>query len=62
MHRNGQGTPKNNLIAYVWYNIAASQGDTEAADNRDIIEKEMSRAQISEAQKLSSEYYKKYVE
>jgi TPR repeat protein len=57
----GEGTPKNNVLAYVWWNIAAAQGDESAANNRGIIEKEMTPNQIAEAQKLSKEYYAKYV-
>jgi TPR repeat protein len=57
----GKGTPKDNVMAYVWWNIAAAQGDKNAEKNRGIIEGEMAPNQIAEAQKLSKEYYAKYV-
>jgi TPR repeat protein len=57
----GKGTPKDNVMAYVWWNIAAAQGNESAANNRGIIEKDMTSNQIAKAQKLSKEYYAKYV-
>jgi TPR repeat protein len=61
MSANGRGTPKNNVLAYVWWNIAAAQGNKSAEKNRGIIEGIMTPDQIAEAQKLSKEYYAKYV-
>jgi TPR repeat protein len=57
MYINGNGTPKDNVMAYVWWNIASAQGDKGAEKNRGIIEGEMTPNQIAEAQKLSREYY-----
>jgi TPR repeat protein len=61
MFANGQGSPKNNVLAYVWWNIAAAQGYKLAEKNRGVIEGRMTPNQIAEAQKLSKEYYAKYV-
>jgi TPR repeat protein len=61
MFANGQGTPKNDVLAYVWWNIAAAQGHKLAEKNRGVIEGRMTPSQIAEAQKLSGEYYAKYV-
>jgi TPR repeat protein len=61
MFADGSGTPKNNVLAYVWWNIAAAQGNKIAKENRGIIEERMTPSQIAEAQKLSKEYYAKYV-
>jgi TPR repeat protein len=61
MFRNGEGTPKDNVMAYVWWNISAAQGNEMAKKSREIIEEEMTPKQIAEAQKLSKEYYAKYV-
>jgi TPR repeat protein len=61
MSADGSGTPKNNVLAYVWWNIAAAQGNKIAKENRGIIEERMTPSQIAEAQKLSKEYYAKYV-
>jgi TPR repeat protein len=60
-HDYGKGTLKDSILAYAWYNISASQGNEQATKNRDLIEKEMTPNQIAEAQKLSREYYAKYV-
>jgi TPR repeat protein len=59
---NGVGKPKDNVMAYVWWNIAAAQGHEDAKETRGIIEEEMTPNQIADAQKLSKEYYAKYVE
>jgi TPR repeat protein len=61
MYYNGEGTPKNNVLAYVWWNIAAAQGHEDAKETRGFIEELMTPNQIAEAQKLSKEYYAKYV-
>jgi TPR repeat protein len=61
MFRNGEGTPKDNVMPYVWLNVAAAQGHKDAKHNRGIIEKNMTLNQIAGAQKLSKEYYAKYV-
>ena len=50
MYNNGIGVPKNAAEAYFWWNLAAAQGNENAKTNRDLIEKEMSREQITEAQ------------
>jgi TPR repeat protein len=61
MHHSGNGTLKDSIVAYAWYNVSASQGDEQATKSRGIIEEEMTPNQIAEAQKLSKEYYAKYV-
>jgi TPR repeat protein len=35
----GQGTTKDNVMAYAWSNIAAAQGHVKAKRNRGLIEK-----------------------
>ena len=57
----GQGTLKDSVVAYAWYNVASAQGNESATKNRGIIEEKMTPKQIAEAQKLSKEYYAKYV-
>jgi TPR repeat protein len=61
MYYNGKGTSKDSVLAYVWWNIAAAQGNEGASQNRSFLEKEMTPDQIAKAQKLSKEYYAKYV-
>jgi hypothetical protein len=43
-------------MSYMWFNLAASQGETQAAEYRSILEKEMTPAPIAEAQRLSREF------
>jgi hypothetical protein len=61
MNGLGRGTLKNSIEAYAWFNVAAAQGKEQATKNRNIVEKKMTSSQIAEAQKLSKEYYAKYV-
>ena len=48
-----------NVYAHMWFNIAASQGDENAAKLRDIIAERMPPSQIAEAQKLARECVRK---
>ena len=56
---NGQGVLQDNVRAYMWWNIAASSGDEMAVKNRGIVAKQMTPAQIAEAQKLARECVRK---
>ena len=53
------GVPEDKVLAYMWYNLAAAQGNEIAQDNKDIIEERMTREQIAEAQRLSREWLPK---
>jgi hypothetical protein len=44
---------QDNLYAHMWFNIAASNGNTSAVKNRDIAAKGMTAADISKAQGLA---------
>ncbi len=57
----GQGVPQDYAQAHMWFNLAASRlppgEDRDAAvNNRDIVAKWMTPAQISEAEKLAREW------
>ena len=61
MYDQGQGVSQDYAQAHMWFNLAASRlppgEDRDAAvNNRDIVAKRMTPAQISEAQKLSREW------
>jgi len=56
MHRNGKGVSQDNVQAHKWFNLSAANGDNEAATRRDALEKQMTPAQIAEAQKLAREW------
>ena len=44
------------VLAHMWFNLAAAQGEKVATDLRDSLAKKMTSAQIAEAQKLASEW------
>jgi TPR repeat protein len=56
MYSNGRGVPQNYVNAHMWFNLASAQGDQSAVKNRDLVEKDMTPAQIAEAQKLAREW------
>ena len=56
MYANGEGVPEDDVLAYMWWNLAAAQGYEDAQGNKDILEQQMTREQIAEAQRLSREW------
>jgi uncharacterized protein len=56
MYDDGQGVPQDIVQAYKWYSLAATNGDKPAPQLRDLIAKQMTPAQISEAQRLAREW------
>lgn len=61
MYLYGVGTAKNLVMAYVWFDLAASLGDVDAAKFRDTAAAQLTVPQLREASKLSEDYYDKYV-
>ena len=55
-HEGKGGVPKDNVQSYMWLNLAASQGNKLAVEVKSIIEEEMTREQIAEAERLSREF------
>jgi TPR repeat protein len=56
MYENGAGVPENDVLACMWYNLTAAQGIESAQDNKNIAESRMTREQIAEGQRLSTEW------
>jgi TPR repeat protein len=56
MYDEGQGVPQDIVQAYKWYSLAATNGDKPAAELRNASAKQMTPAQIAEAQKLAREW------
>ncbi|WP_295543442.1 trypsin-like peptidase domain-containing protein [uncultured Thiohalocapsa sp.] len=54
MYRNSFGVTKNLVKAYMWTSLAAAQGNETARHNLEIDERQMTRAQIAEAQRLAA--------
>jgi TPR repeat protein len=53
MYRDGEGVPQDYVLAHMWYNLSAAQGNQSAAKERDVVGSLMTPAQIAEAQKLA---------
>ena len=52
----GYGVPRDQVMAYLWFNLAAAQGDEHAAIFRDEVGKHMTPDQIAAAQRLTREW------
>ena len=62
MYERGTGVAKDYIQAYAWYSTsAANQDDLAAATHREILEARMKASDVAQAQKLSQEYFQKYV-
>ena len=56
MYAGGLGMPQDYVQAYKWYSVANANGDTKGKFARDVLEKQMTPAQIAQAQKLAREW------
>ncbi len=56
MYSQGKGVPQDFVQAHMWLNLAGTQGDEEAAENRKIVAEVMTPAQIAEAQRRAAEW------
>ncbi len=61
MYANGEGVPEDYVQAHAWFSIAAAQGNDDAQKAKETTAEGMTSAGISEAQKLSREYWEAYV-
>ncbi len=55
-HSIGRGAPADLVAAHMWFNLAAAQGNPEAARYRQEVSREMSAAEIAEAQRQAREW------
>ena len=53
-YTNGQGVAKNKVEAYAWFSMAA-KADSDAAESRDLLRKELTPQQFTDAQKRIKE-------
>ena len=53
MYKEGRGVPKHYVYAYMWVDIAASNGCEEVVEPQNILEKEMTPSQIQKAKELA---------
>ncbi len=56
MYHVGKGVPQDYVRAHMWYNLAEARGQKIARENRNRLAKQMTPAQISEAQRLAREW------
>ena len=56
MYGKGRGVPRNYVLAYKWYSLAAARGNRRAAKSLDFYEKRMTPAQISSAQAMAANW------
>ena len=56
MYANGKGVPQDFILAHMWFNLAAAQGDARARKNSDKVASRMTPDQLSEAQRLAREW------
>ena len=54
MYARGSGVLTDSKRAYMWFNLGSYNGDEVAGENKDIIAKQMTPADISKAQDMSS--------
>ncbi|WOX54748.1 tetratricopeptide repeat protein [Aeromonas sp. CD] len=57
MREQGLGAPRNRLHAYAWYLLAATDGNSEASEARDELEKGMTEKEKSAGQKLAQHWF-----
>ena len=57
MYSNGEGVPQNDIRAYVWYSVAATQGGEDARGNRDIVSERLSPAGREQAQQIATKCF-----
>ena len=56
----GQGAPQNYILAHMWLNLAAAQGNETASKDRDIFEERMTPADVSKAQRMARDWLAKH--
>jgi len=56
MYARGDGVPEDMVLAYMWWNLAVAQGHELAQETKDMLEEVMTREQIAEGQRLSTEW------
>ena len=56
MYSYGRGVPQHYILAHMWLNLAAAQGNERARKERDIVAERMTHEQIAEAQELAREW------
>ena len=53
MYANGRGVLRDSVLVHMWVNIAGENGDKNASNARELLEQDMTRAEISRATELA---------
>lgn len=56
VYRGGNGIPIDKVLSYMWFDLAAKNGDDRAAALRDNVASSMTQTEIDEAQQKSDEW------
>jgi hypothetical protein len=56
MYRIGFGVQPDDVIAFMWFDLASAGGEEEAGECRDNVAANMTAAEIAEAQRLAREW------
>ena len=56
IYAKGQGVRRNYVLAYMWWSLAAAQGNKNAATKLGLIEMRMTRADVSRAQAKAAKW------
>lgn len=56
MYEDGHGVPQDRVQAHMWFSLAAAEGSELAEAFRDALTREMTPAQIAQAQRLAHEW------
>jgi uncharacterized protein len=56
MYAQGRGVLQDFIQAHMWYNLSAAHGEIRSAEARDALGKQMTPAQVAEAQRLAREW------
>jgi uncharacterized protein len=56
MYGSGQGVKRDYIQAYKWLNLCAAKGYAGCASQRDLIAKKLKAAQLTEAQRLATDF------
>ncbi|HJT20653.1 MAG TPA: tetratricopeptide repeat protein [Nitrospira sp.] len=56
MYAQGRGVPQDFIKAHMWYNLSAAHGEKRAAETREALARQMTPAQVAEAQRLARDW------
>ena len=56
MYTEGEGLPRDYVTAYMWFSLAAAQGNEEARKNLDIVERNLTTDERAEAQRMARDW------